>query len=107
MSRYSRSRSPEKCSKSLSKMPSSDQRLKRLKTEFHLPYCFGSSRHCEPERVIQSTASRKRRQSRPAPRRISEKDFSTGRIFCHCSSVNLTCISKNSLTDLCQHNLMF
>ncbi len=52
------------------------------------------------------TASRKRRQSRPAPRRISgAQDFNTGRIFCHSESVNLTFISKNTLTDLCQHNL--
>src|ERR1051326_289154 len=103
--RYSMSRSEEKCSNSFSKTLSSLQREKRLETEFQLPYLRGKSRHCAPERVTHKTASRKRRQSRPAPSLTCGQVFKTGRIFCHWSSVSLTVILSSSLASVRQHNL--
>src|ERR1051326_6488225 len=104
--RYSMSRSEEKCSNSFSKTLSSLQREKRLETEFQLPYLRGKSRHCAPERVTHKTASRKRRQSRPAPSLTCGQVFKTGRIFCHWSSVSLTVILSSSLASVRQHNLV-
>jgi hypothetical protein len=93
---YSKSGSPDKLSKILSKTPFNAHRRKRWKTEFQFPNSGWRSRQGEPVRAIQSTASRKRRLS--APERPGSPDLpgSSGAVRSHCASLN-TYRSKTGL----------
>ena len=93
---YSKSGSPDKAAKILSKTPAKAQRRKRTNVEFHFPNAAGRSRQGDPVRAIHSTASRKRRLS--SPERPGSPTFpgSSGATRCHCSSLK-TLRSKANL----------
>lgn len=85
---YSKSGSPDKCRKTVSKTPLSAQRRKRRKTEFQFPKFSWRSRQGEPVRAIHRTASRNSRLSAPLRPGSPGLPGSSGSIRTHCSSLN-------------------
>ena len=70
--------------------PASHQRAKRLYTLFHFPYAAGSKRHCAPLRLINNTASMKRRHLRADPLFTCAVVRRNAYIFFHSVSRSLT-----------------
>jgi len=93
---YSKSRSPDNRSNSMSKTPLTAQRRNRRKLEFQLPKCSGKSRHGAPVPAIHKTASRNFRLSAAERPRSPTLPGSTGQTRSHCSSLN-PCRSKLAL----------
>ena len=87
---YSKSRSPDKLRKTLSKTPFCAQRWKRRKTEFQQPNAGGRSRHGAPVRAIHRTASINRRLSAPWRPGSPGLPASSGAICSHCRSFRTT-----------------
>src|SRR6516164_5694671 len=85
---YSKSGSSRRALKTRSQTPFRAQRQKRVYTVNHLPNASGRSRHGEPVRAIQRTASINRRLSRPLPPGSPTLPGSSGAIRSHWASLN-------------------
>jgi hypothetical protein len=88
MRTYSKSGSSLRALKRRSQTPFCAQRQKRVYTVNHLPNASGRSRHGEPVRAIQRTASMKRRLSRPLLPGSPTLPDRCGAIRSHCASFN-------------------
>ena len=86
--RYSRSGSPAMVSKTRFHIPLWDQRLYRTYTRCQWPNSGGMSRQGEPVRIIQRTASRKRRLSLAVTPQSAALPGNKGVILSHWSSRN-------------------
>ena len=86
---YSKSGSPDKLSKTLSKTPFTAQRRKRLNTEFQFPSSRWRSRQGDPVRASHNTASRKRRLSSPERPGSPTLPGSSGATRSHWASLNM------------------
>src|SRR5262245_59577761 len=82
--RYSKSGSSASAAKMRCQTPLSLQRLKRTNTLFHLPKMLGRSRHGEPVRAIQRTASTNIRLFAPVPPGSSGLPTHSFSIRAHC-----------------------
>ena len=88
MRAYSKSGSPDKLLKILSKMPFLAHRRKRRNTVFQHPKIPGKSPQGAPVRTIHKTASRKRRLSAAVRPRSPGFPGKFGAIRSYCSSLN-------------------
>src|SRR6266853_4365990 len=96
MRTYSKSGSSRRALKTRSQTPFCAQHQKRVYTVNHLPNASGRSRHGEPVRAIQRTASIKSRLLRPLLPGSPTLPDSFGAIRSHCASLN----SKRIKADL-------
>src|SRR5947208_8072612 len=92
---YSKSGSSQRALKTRSQTPFCAQRQKRVYTVNHLPNASGRSRHGEPVRAIQRTASTKSRLSRPLEPGSPTLPDSSGAIRSHWASLNMNRIKAD------------
>src|SRR3984893_14488814 len=95
MRTYSKSASSQRALKTRSQTPFCAQRQKRVYTVNHLPNASGKSRHGEPVRAIQRTASMKSRLSRPLLPGSPTLPNSSGAIRSHWASLNINRIKAD------------
>ena len=95
MRTYSKSGSSQRALKTRSQTPFCAQRQNRVYTVNHLPNASGRSRHGEPVRAIQRTASIKSRLSRPLPPGSPTLPSSSGAIRSHWLSLNINRIKAD------------